>query len=323
MKRARPSVVPLLCSLVALLAFVARSAWASTPASVATLPAKVQRVVFLGDSITHAGFHAVCVESYFLTRHPGRAIEFINVGLPSETVSGLSEDGHANGAFPRPVLNERLARVLAQTKPDLVIACYGMNDGIYLPHDAARARAFEDGIRHLRATVLASGTRMLHLTPPPFDNVKGDNPHYTGVLERYSAWLVARRADGWDVADINTAVARELAAQRAKDPAFLFAKDGVHLDERGQWVVARALLRHLGAGDLPNTLEAQDMFAAHPNGPAVMKLVRTRASLMKDAWLTATGHKRPMKAGLSLDEARMRAAKIDAEIRALLASRAQ
>src|SRR5216117_2792724 len=60
-----------------------------------TLPANVRRVLFLGDSITYAGTYVVLVETYFLTRYPGRTIEFINAGLPSETVSGLTEEGHA------------------------------------------------------------------------------------------------------------------------------------------------------------------------------------------------------------------------------------
>ena len=78
------------------------------------------------------------LEAYFVTRYPGRTIEFINVGLPSETVSGLSEEGHAGGQFPRPDLHERLGRVLEQIRPDLVFACYGMNDGIYLPFNEER-----------------------------------------------------------------------------------------------------------------------------------------------------------------------------------------
>ena len=54
----------------------------------------------------------------------------INLGLPGETVTGLSEPGHP---FPRPNVHERFGRVLAGGKPDLVFACYGMNDGIYYP----------------------------------------------------------------------------------------------------------------------------------------------------------------------------------------------
>src|SRR5215203_1563656 len=105
-----------------------------------------RRVLVLGDSITHSGQYVEFIEAYFVTRFPDRHIEFINVGLPSETVSGLSEPGHAGGQFPRPDLHERLDRVLEKTKPDTVIACYGMNDGIYLPFSAERFGAFTNGI---------------------------------------------------------------------------------------------------------------------------------------------------------------------------------
>ena len=185
--RALPALLPALTAPLPALLLCVQTAFAGATPAVANLPEGVQRVVFLGDSITHSGFYVACIETYFLTRHPDRSIEFINLGLSSETVSGLSEEGHAGGAFPRPDLHERLARVLAQTKPDLVFACYGMNDGIYLPYDATRAQAFALGIRRLRTAVLAAPARLVHLTPPPFDNVKGTNPHYAGV------WSVTRQ----------------------------------------------------------------------------------------------------------------------------------
>src|ERR1044072_9164195 len=62
----------------------------------------VHRIVFLGDSITYSGQYAELVEAYFVTRFPDRHLELLNLGLPSETVSGLSEEGHAGGKFPRP-----------------------------------------------------------------------------------------------------------------------------------------------------------------------------------------------------------------------------
>ena len=93
------------------------------------------------------------IDAYFVTRFPRRKIEFLNLGLPSETVSGLSEPGHAGGQFPRPDLHERLERVLEKTRPELVIACYGMNDGIYLPFDAERFRKFTNGLVLLRQRV--------------------------------------------------------------------------------------------------------------------------------------------------------------------------
>lgn len=126
-------------------------------AGVAGLPDGIKRVVMLGDSITYAGDYVSFIEAYFVTRHPGRSIEFINVGLPSETVSGLSEPGHAKDAFLRPGLHERLERVLERTKPDLVLACYGMNDGIYLPFSEERFARFREGMLELRKQVARHG----------------------------------------------------------------------------------------------------------------------------------------------------------------------
>ena len=110
----------------------------------------VKRVVFLGDSITYAGGYVDILEAAFRVEHPGRAVEFINIGLPSETVSGLSEPGHAGGAFPRPTVHERLDRILAKAKPDLIVACYGMNCGMYYPLSDERFAKYCEGMELLR-----------------------------------------------------------------------------------------------------------------------------------------------------------------------------
>jgi lysophospholipase L1-like esterase len=95
--------------------------------------ASAQRVLVLGDSITHAGGWVSNLAAWM--EREGLDAEVINCGLPSETVSGLSEAGHAGGKFPRPDLHQRLDRVLRLVRPDVVIACYGMNCGIYQPLD--------------------------------------------------------------------------------------------------------------------------------------------------------------------------------------------
>ena len=80
----------------------------------------VKRILFLGDSITYSGEYVDTFEAFLLTQFPDRQFVVINCGLPSETVSGLSEAGHAGGKFPRPDLHERLERVLAKAKPDQI-----------------------------------------------------------------------------------------------------------------------------------------------------------------------------------------------------------
>lgn len=278
----------------------------------------VKRVVVLGDSITYSGAYVEYIEAYFVTRYPGRHVDFINIGLPSETVSGLSEPGHAGGQFPRPDLHERLDRALAKTKPDFVIACYGMNDGIYLPFDESRFAKYREGIEWMREKCLAAGAKVLLVTPPTFDEVKGGHPGYGNTLDRYADWLLGKRADGWDVVDLHRPMNRFLAGQRAKDPGYFLAGDGVHCNEAGHWIFAREILTHLGAKAVAKFSDAKSMMERVPHGGAVLKLVEQKQRMMKDAWLTAIGHKRPgMNKGLPLAEARAKAAELDKEIHAL------
>ncbi|NIP93571.1 MAG: G-D-S-L family lipolytic protein, partial [Akkermansiaceae bacterium] len=51
---------------------------------------KAKRIVFLGDSITFAGHYVSWVEAWMSMKHPDPERVVINLGLPSETVSGLS-----------------------------------------------------------------------------------------------------------------------------------------------------------------------------------------------------------------------------------------
>jgi lysophospholipase L1-like esterase len=281
-----------------------------------------KRVLFLGDSITHSGQYVEFIEAYFVTRFPNRRVEFMNVGLPSETVSGLSESGHAGGQFPRPDLHERLARVLEKTKPDLVIACYGMNDGIYLPFSEERLGNFTNGLVRLRERVTGVGAKILHVTPPTFDEVRGKGPGYGNTLARYADWMLGQRATGWDVADLHGPMNRFLAERRKSDPNFFLAGDGVHPGEAGHWIMAKQILLHLGAKDLENVEDPKAMLAAHPEGERLLKLIQQKQRLTRDAWLTETGHKRPgMKKGLPLAEAELKAAELEKQIRELSAQR--
>lgn len=295
--------------------------WCAEPTTDLARLEKVHRIVFLGDSITYSGQYVEFIEGYFASRFPERGVEFLNLGLPSETVSGLSEDGHAGGQFPRPDLRERLARVLAKARPDLVVACYGMNDGIYLPFNEERFKSFKDGILRLREQVAAAGARILHVTPPTFDEVKGGHPGYANTLDRYSDWLLGQRASGWDVVDLHGPMNRYLAEHRHRDPNFFLASDGVHVNHTGHWIIAKQILLYLGANDVANAEDAEAMLAVQPCGKEILKLVQEKQRLTKDAWLTDTGHKRPgMKQGSTLAEAQAQAAELDKQIHTLAAT---
>ena len=290
----------------------------------------VRRVLFLGDSITYAGPYVEDIEVYYLTRFPDRHFEFINVGLSSETVSGLSEPGHAGGKYARPDLHERLGRILDKLRPDLVFICYGMNDGIYQPFSDAHFNAFQEGMKSVRQQVAATGAKIIHVTPPVFDPVQARTTNappysfghayagYNEVLDRFSDWLMAQRSAGWDVVDLHGAMNRWLAGQRQRNPQFSFTRDGVHPDAAGHWVMAKQILLFLGATDVESVADPAALAAGLPRGGDLLPLVHQRQEVLRDAWLTETGHKRPgVKPGLPLVEALARAADLDQRIHEL------
>jgi lysophospholipase L1-like esterase len=287
----------------------------------------VKRVLFLGNSITWDGRYVNDVEAYLRAQFPQRQWEFINVGLSSETVSGLSEVGYAGGSFPRPDLHERLTRVLQQTNPDVVFACYGMNDGIYMPLDLTRFEKFKDGISWLHDEVEKTGARIIHLTPPDYDEERGKNTGYAAVLDRYAQWILSKRKLAeWEVIDIHFPMKKYLQAHRKIDKkfavsGFALATDGVHPGDLGHWLIAREILSYLGHREVARAPGIVESLPQIKNGAEYVKLVKDRQNMLRDAWLTATKHKRPgVPAGLRLPEAEMKAARLLLAIQASTAT---
>ncbi len=218
------------------------------------------RVLFLGDSITFAGMYVQYVQAYLATRFPGTQYELVNLGLPSETVTGLSEPDHP---FPRPDLHERLDRALAKVKPTVVVMCYGMNDGIYYPFSEERFGKYQDAYRKAIAKVRAAGARVMVQTPPPFDPLplkekvlpegapkySWMTPYrdYDGVLARYGKWLLTQKSRDLPVVDAHGAVEGALANFRKAEPGLILAGDGIHMDGTGHAIMALALLEAWGA----------------------------------------------------------------------------
>lgn len=273
-----------------------------------------QRILFLGDSITFSGQYIVFFETWLAAQ--GKHPLVINAGLPSETVSGLSEEGHAGGKFPRPDLAERLARVLKLAKPDLVFACYGINCGIYKPFDEARFARYQAGMRELKKQVEAAGATLVIITPPTYDDQRGKQAFsYNGVLDRYSDWLLAQREQGWNVIDLHGPMTAALAKQRESNPAFTFQPDAVHPNESGHWFMAQVLIRASGDSKAADAESPQAMLKQSNIPTEVLKLVGERSALLRDAYVSGAGHQRPgVKAGLPVEEAQEKAAALSQRI---------
>jgi lysophospholipase L1-like esterase len=268
------------------------------------LPEKAERILFLGNSITYGAHYVNYVIAYLHLNYPDRKFEFINVGLPSETVSGLSEPGHADGKFPRPDLHERLDRILKEVKPDFVFSCYGMNDGIYLPFEDGSFSSYRRGQEKLHEKVTATGAEIIHLTPPIYDERKG--AAYANVLDIYSSWLLSQRyTQDWLVIDLHWPMRKFLEEKRKESPDFYLAADGIHPTETGHWLMARELLLGIGEKSVDGLDSHLDYFQSQKSGMELLELVVEYQSITKDAWLTHIGHKRhAMRTGMPLNKAK-------------------
>ncbi|MFM2220713.1 MAG: hypothetical protein RLZZ553_461 [Verrucomicrobiota bacterium] len=264
--------------------------------------AEVPRVAILGDSITYAGRWATLVESALHETPMFSDAVIVNFGLGSETVSGLSENGHAGGKFPRPCLHERLTRILDAYRPTHVLACYGMNDGIYQPLDANRQKAFEDGMVMLKEAVEKRGGRFVVITAPlhDADHPSQDPQRYDAVLDAQATWMLAQKE--WQVIDIRQDLRSAISEVKQKNPGFVFAGDKVHPGPQGHDFMAASIVKQLWPlWKLPGT-------ASMASGEA-FDILSQRSALLKHAWLTETKHLRPgVPAGLPLSEAEKQAA---------------
>src|SRR5262249_55958658 len=154
--------------------------------------------------------------------HPQKDFDVLGLGLASETLSGLSEEGHAGGKFPRPCLFERLDRLLEKAKPDVVFACYGINDGIYQPLDKDRFATFQKGVTKLIEQCKKAGVKQIFIvTPPIYDfTPKAGEFNYDAVMTEYAKWETTLKAPGVTVIDLHTAM------RKARDGrAAPFSKD--------------------------------------------------------------------------------------------------
>ncbi|MHC4877459.1 MAG: SGNH/GDSL hydrolase family protein [Planctomycetota bacterium] len=282
-------------------------------------PLKAKRILFLGDSITHAGGYISLIEAQLIENGIKSRPEMINLGLPSETCSGLSEPDHP---FPRPDVHERLDRALAKANADLVVACYGMNDGIYYPFSEERFAAYQAGMNKLIGKVQATGAKLILMTPPPFDPLPlrkkngalrplGADKYawfavyedYDDVITKYGQWVQTLKPRVDMVIDLHAPLLRQMSEARKSDAAYTLAPDGVHPNPEGHRILARTIM------------DAWNIDRSQSVGPDLQKLVNQRQSLLHNAWLSHVGHKRPgVKAGLPLDEANAKAQAIAKQI---------
>lgn len=270
--------------------------------------------VFLGDSNTYSGGYVAFVEAWM--RESGipenKMPRIINLGMSSETAAGTSEVDHP---FKRPCVHERIDKLLTMTRPGVVFICYGMNDGIYGPLNDENLAEYHRGMFTLAQKIGRSGAKLICLTPPPFEiePVKkrgkvgptkegrfayfAPTEDYDQVIQAQAAWCKSNPMDADLVIDIYSKLKAERSLRQADDPDFCFSRDGVHFGTEAHAIVAEQILVALGA--------PSKVLSAFPPD-ARIKNMQEKMTLLRNAYLTATGKNRPgLPAGLPVWYAEM------------------
>lgn len=282
-----------------------------------------KRVLILGDSITQNGTYVSFVSYFLQKRNPNFNYDIVSIGLGSETVAGTSEADHP---FPRPCIHTRLEEALKQVNPEIVFACYGMNDGIYHPLGAKRFLDYQDGINALIEKVAAANAQIILMTPPLFDasakdrlspsgssyySYKSPYENYNDVLRTYGKWILLTELPVVAKVDLNSPMLEYNQSRRKTDPEFHLSKDGVHPGELGHLIMAIAILDSIGTavqGDPANVL-AQTL--ADP----LFSKIHERRKLRSKGWLEFIGYERRERVKTdSVDEVELKAAELQTAI---------
>lgn len=282
-----------------------------------------KRILILGDSITQNGTYVSFVSYFLQKRNPDFNYDIISIGLGSETVAGTSEADHP---FPRPCVHTRLDEALGKIRPEIVFACYGMNDGIYHPLNAERFLEYQRGIETLISKVAAIDAQVILMTPPLFDatakeklspsgssyySYKSPYENYNDVLRTYGKWILLTDLPVVAKVDLNTPMLEHTQARRKKDSEFHLAKDGVHPGELGHLIMALAILDSLG---IPIEGDPSEILAETLADPLFAK-IRERRELRSKGWLEYIGYERRERVKTdSVDEVESKAAELQTAI---------
>ncbi len=206
-----------------------------------------EKVLFLGDSITHGGWYVAQLQYIWQLRNPGRRATFINCGIcGNRGKNGL----------------DRFDWDVAPEKPDRIFIMFGMNDvghGAYWNPETADAKAFavrrrqvgvfKENMRALVAKCRAIGARVTLMTSTPYDQysqliekkaVPGVNDPGICSLALATRQLAAEeRTDFVDLYDVLTPILRD-------NPEIKFLADRVHPHEDGHLLMSAIILKASG-----------------------------------------------------------------------------
>lgn len=239
------------------------------------------KIAFLGDSITQAGQRNASGYCKLVIR--GLAA----VGVKAELI-GAGISGHKSNQ-----MLERLERDVLKKKPDWMTLSCGVNDvwhgdrGVQLPDYKKNITAIVDRAQ-------ANGIKVMILTSTMITENADDERNIR--LATYNAFLEQLAAEKKCLfADLNAAMQTALAPSAKIPGGKQLTSDGVHMNVRGNIMMAKGVLRGFGLSDKQLATVTAD-FDAMPGSAQVRSNLRMNAKKFKKLQIAAG------KLGLSVDQ---------------------
>ena len=218
-----------------------------------------QKVAFMGDSITAFGWS-----------HPYGYVNLVVRGLASAGVPIIPVPAGVSGNTSRDML-ARLQKSVLDAKPDWLTLSCGVND---VWHGAAGVdlETYKKNITSIVDQAQKANIQVMILTPTMIQ--EGDNP-FNQKLETYIDFLrdLAKERK-LPLADLNAA---EHATLKAILPDRHLAADGVHMNPRGDHMMALGVLKAFGLTDA-QLAKVEESWLDEPKGAVAESAVRLMGS---------------------------------------------
>ena len=197
-----------------------------------------EKVVFLGDSITHGGDYLYWTLAMYQLRNPGKQIRMENAGISGDSAGG------GWGRLQYDVLDK---------KPNRVFMMFGMNDinlTLYAKGgkelDAKRLKplkGYETYIKRICDRLKKAGVQVVLMTPTPYNQYGKNNPSTYNEVGLCTAAEIVRKtakAKGLDVVEFYTPMTEIIKKHPKYSP---MRTDKVHPNTLGQLLMAYYLCK--------------------------------------------------------------------------------
>jgi len=216
------------------------------------------RVVFMGNSITEAGYYESNIWLYYMTRFPDRKVSIINGGIGGDVVGQM---------------NDRFELDILPKKPNIVVLTFGMNDSGYYEFNEANAsesakqrldKSYKNFVLLSNKLKAQPHIKPVMMSSSPYDEtMENKNNYFKGkskLMEQIIAFQQeAAKSNKWAYVDLFHSMTAINIKEQQKKPSFtITGPDRIHPGRGGHLVMAALFLTSQGLAGKPIATVAVD-----------------------------------------------------------------